>query len=151
MAQIEKQFRFEAAHQLPGHSGKCRDLHGHSYVLTIILLGPIKEVQLSAGCFSSDSGMVEDFDVLSRIVKPLIEEHCDHKFLNDTLPVERTTAELIACWFFGEVSEGLRRLGIANTTVYSVKVQETATSAATVFHDDWVAAGRPAGPRATDQ
>ncbi|NES98612.1 MAG: 6-carboxytetrahydropterin synthase QueD, partial [Desertifilum sp. SIO1I2] len=29
---IYKEFRFEAAHHLPHHDGKCRRLHGHSWV-----------------------------------------------------------------------------------------------------------------------
>jgi 6-pyruvoyltetrahydropterin/6-carboxytetrahydropterin synthase len=33
--QIRKHFRFEAAHALPYHPGKCARLHGHSYGLEV--------------------------------------------------------------------------------------------------------------------
>ena len=36
-------FGFEAAHQLPWHPGRCRDLHGHSYRLEVTVEGPIGE------------------------------------------------------------------------------------------------------------
>jgi len=79
VAQIQKQYRFEAAHQLPAHFGKCAHLHGHSYTVTVTLEGPIRGVRSPQGDLLSDGGMVEDFDLVSRIVKPLIEEKCDHR------------------------------------------------------------------------
>jgi len=148
VAQIHKQFRFEAAHQLPAHFGKCAHLHGHSYTVTVTLDGPIRDVRSGQGELLSDGGMVEDFDVVSRVVKPLIEEKCDHRFLNETLPIERTTAELIACWFFGEISRALHDLGVKDGRLQSVQVQETATSGATVFRDDWAGVGCPGWPEA---
>jgi len=32
---VTRSFTFEAAHQLPWHPGKCRDLHGHGYRLEV--------------------------------------------------------------------------------------------------------------------
>ena len=32
---VRRRFGFEAAHRLPNHPGKCRELHGHSYVLVV--------------------------------------------------------------------------------------------------------------------
>ena len=149
MAQIHKQFRFEAAHQLPAHFGKCAHLHGHSYTVTVTLEGPIRGVRSAQGDLLSDGGMVEDFDLVSRVVKPLIEEKCDHRFLNDTLPIERTTAELIACWFFGEIARELDARGVTEGRLHSIQVQETATSGATAFRDDWIAVGCPGWPEAS--
>ena len=31
MFTVAKDFRFAAAHQIPGHQGGCQNLHGHSY------------------------------------------------------------------------------------------------------------------------
>ena len=39
---ITKTFRFESAHHLPGHSGKCARPHGHSYRLEVAVRGPIR-------------------------------------------------------------------------------------------------------------
>ena len=40
--QIRKHFRFEAAHALPFHPGKCARMHGHSYRLEVAVRGPIR-------------------------------------------------------------------------------------------------------------
>ena len=32
---VTRSFTFEAAHQLPWHPRKCRDLHGHGYRLEV--------------------------------------------------------------------------------------------------------------------
>src|SRR5258708_8137192 len=93
-ALLTKNFRFEAAHHLPGHRGKCARLHGHSYTLEITLRGPIK---LDAG--ASDDGMVMDFDDLSLLVKQAVIEQLDHQNLNDITGI-RTTAENLAHWIW---------------------------------------------------
>ena len=69
---ITKRFRWEMGHRLPNHGGLCRNLHGHSYSLLVELEGEPDE-----------SGMIVDFDVVTRVVKPLITE-LDHAFLVDT-------------------------------------------------------------------
>ena len=61
---ITKIFRFESAHHLPGHHGKCARPHGHSYRLEVTIHGPIKHAPEE-----SDYGMVMDFGDLSQIVK----------------------------------------------------------------------------------
>ena len=45
---VTRSFTFEAAHQLPWHPGKCRELHGHGYRLEVTVEGPV-----------GDNGMVE--------------------------------------------------------------------------------------------
>ncbi|MCO4780523.1 MAG: 6-pyruvoyl tetrahydropterin synthase family protein, partial [Flavobacteriaceae bacterium] len=61
---ITKQFSFETGHALFGYDGKCRNVHGHSYKLSVTVIGsPIEEkgaVKL---------GMVIDFSDLKKIVK----------------------------------------------------------------------------------
>ena len=49
---VTRCFTFEAAHQLPWHPGKCRNLHGHGYRLEVTVEGPV-----------NDDGMVLDFAV----------------------------------------------------------------------------------------
>ena len=39
MFRLEKEFSFEASHQLPLHDGKCARLHGHSWKGRIIIEG----------------------------------------------------------------------------------------------------------------
>ena len=40
---VSKEFAFETAHALDMHDSKCRNIHGHSYKLTITVLGPVNE------------------------------------------------------------------------------------------------------------
>ena len=36
---ITKQFTFETGHALYGHDGKCKNIHGHSYKLSVTIFG----------------------------------------------------------------------------------------------------------------
>src|SRR4051812_43083019 len=84
--QVTKAFSFDAAHQLPWHEGKCRQLHGHTYRLEVSVAGPVDE-----------NGIVVDFDDLSTVVKRSIVSKFDHQFLNDYFA--NPTAELLALEF----------------------------------------------------
>ncbi len=70
---ITKLFNFETGHALYGYDGKCRNVHGHSYKLSVTVIGnPITEtghVKL---------GMVIDFGDLKKIVKEEIVDPFDH-------------------------------------------------------------------------
>ncbi len=70
---ITKEFSFETGHALYGYDGKCRNVHGHSYHLSVTVIGdPITDsshVKL---------GMVIDFGDLKKIVKEEIVDPFDH-------------------------------------------------------------------------
>lgn len=72
---IAKRFRWEGAHRLPWHEGRCRDLHGHSYCMFVEVEGEPDE-----------HGLLLDFKHLKRALMPLIEEW-DH----GTLIAEKDT------------------------------------------------------------
>lgn len=114
-ALLTKIFRFEAAHHLPGHRGKCARLHGHSYTLEVTLRGPIKQHE-----GASDDGMVMDFDDLSHVVKQAVIERLDHQDLNEVTGI-RTTAENLAHW----VWDALLEAGLAETLLYRICLWET--------------------------
>jgi len=114
--QIRKRFRFEAAHLLPHHPGKCSRLHGHSYLLEIAVEGPLA----SSG---PTAGMVEDFDELARIVNRDVVDVLDHAYLNDLMP--NPTAELIALWAWERLSPKLDALA-------EIVLWETETACAVV-------------------
>jgi 6-pyruvoyltetrahydropterin/6-carboxytetrahydropterin synthase len=76
-------FTFEAAHRLAWHSGKCRNLHGHSYRLDVSVEGPL-----------DTNGVVLDFDVLQDVVRSNVIDAWDHRDLNEVL--DNPTAELLA-------------------------------------------------------
>lgn len=122
MFELEKIFRFEAGHVLKHHDGKCKDPHGHSYMLTVRLRSP---TLIASG---PKTNMVLDFGDVKSVVKPMIVEFLDHKWLNDTLKSDSPTAEYIAQWIYQHLKPHLPLL-------YSVTIHETVNSSATYFGD----------------
>jgi len=117
---IRKTFRFEAAHVLPFHPGKCARLHGHSYRFEVAVAGPLAERGPTAG-------MVLDFDEIATLVEPLVIDRLDHSSLNDLMP--NPTAEHIALWIWDELAERLPQL-------VEIVVWETPTACAVVRAED---------------
>jgi 6-pyruvoyltetrahydropterin/6-carboxytetrahydropterin synthase len=117
-ASITKVFRFEAAHRLSEHQGKCARLHGHSYKLEITLRGPIKDTP-----GKSDYGMVMDFADLSQVVKSAVLEQLDHHDLNAVTGVY-TTAENLVHWIWSE----LINFGLPKELLHRIRLWETETS-----------------------
>lgn len=70
---ITKQFSFETGHALYGYDGKCKNVHGHSYKLSVTVIGtPITDTS------NVKYGMVIDFTDLKKIVKSEIVDKFDH-------------------------------------------------------------------------
>jgi len=70
---ITKEFKFETGHALYGYDGLCRNVHGHSYKLSVTVIGtPIKD----SG--NVKFGMVMDFSDLKEIVNETIVKPFDH-------------------------------------------------------------------------
>jgi 6-pyruvoyltetrahydropterin/6-carboxytetrahydropterin synthase len=79
---ITKQFNFETGHALYGYDGKCKNVHGHSYKLSVTVIGsPITDRS------NVKFGMVIDFSDLKKIVKEEIVDQFDHATVfNETTP-----------------------------------------------------------------
>lgn len=116
--EISKTIRFEAAHLLPNHTGKCRRLHGHSWKATVHVRAENLNYEIE-----HESGMVMDFGRIEAAVAPMLGGYLDHHFLNDTLPMESPTSEEVARWIFEYLRPALPGLS-------GVTVEETCTSAA---------------------
>jgi 6-pyruvoyl-tetrahydropterin synthase len=71
----------------------------------------------------SDYGMVVDFGVLDSIMSELILK-CDHRYLNESLPLTRTTAELLTAYFAAEIQVRLEDIS-KHLQVRRVEVWET--------------------------
>ena len=70
------------AHALYGYDGLCKNIHGHSYRLWVTVIGNILEDESSV-----KNGMVLDFSILKKIVKPEIVDRYDHSLvLNGNSP-----------------------------------------------------------------
>lgn len=115
---IYKEFRFEAAHRLPHHDGKCARLHGHSWVGRVYVRG---QKLIESG---PKQGMVMDFGDIKGYLKPIVEEFLDHHYLNESLGLENPTSEEVARWVF----ERLETAGMPGLS--AVEIRETCTSGA---------------------
>ena len=73
LVRITKEFKFETGHALFGHDGLCKNIHGHSYKLSVSLIGkPISEPN------NVKFGMVIDFSDLKKIINEIIVKPFDH-------------------------------------------------------------------------
>lgn len=122
MFTLRKKFTFEAAHFLPEHDGKCKRLHGHSFVGWIEVSGKDLEPE------GPKAGMVVDFGDLGVAMKPLLDEYLDHHCLNETLGLQSPTSEAIARWI-------LERLVAGGLKLDAVTIEETCTSVCTYRPD----------------
>jgi len=110
--QIYKEFNIEAAHRLPnvpeGH--KCARLHGHSFLVSIHVEGPV----------DSEMGWIMDFGDIKTAFAPIYEQ-LDHHYLNDIVGLENPTSENLALWIWQQLKPVLPLLS-------AVKIKETCTS-----------------------
>ena len=143
---ITKQFTFETGHALYGYDGKCKNVHGHSYKLSVTVIGsPISDVN------NVKYGMVIDFTDLKKIVKEEVVDQFDHAtvFNQNTPHIElakelksrdhhvilvdyQPTSENMVIDFAERIAKRLP----ANIDLFSLKLQETESSFAEWFASD---------------
>ena len=143
---ITKQFSFETGHALFGYDGKCRNVHGHSYKLSVTVIGkPITDTS------HVKLGMVIDFTDLKKIVKEEIVDQFDHAtvFNKNTPHVElaqelmerghnvilaeyQPTSENMVLDFADKIKLRLPE----NILLHSLKLQETDSSFAEWYASD---------------
>ena len=111
---IFKKFSFDSAHFLPnvpdGH--KCKEMHGHTYHLTIYIEGELE----------NHLDWVMDFSELKGIVSPIINA-IDHKVLNDIKGLENPTCENLAIWIWKKIKPqipSLKRIELNETLTSGV-------------------------------
>ena len=140
---ITKEFRFEGAHALMNYNGKCKNIHGHSYILYVTVVGEAK-----TDPNGPDNGMVIDFKLLKDIINKNVIDKFDHALvleegtpLSNELSTEypnvyltnfRPTTENLICFFAQAIKENLPQ-GI---NLYSLKLHETASSYIEWFAED---------------
>jgi len=140
MVDITRKIEFDAGHRIPDHGSKCRNLHGHRYVLEVTLRGVIND---RPG--EETSGMLIDFGTLKDVMNRVICDHWDHAFLVyehdhvvrmflESMPEHRTcvmdcvpTAENLAKLAFELIAPH------CNDTLYHVRLYETPNCWADVF------------------
>ena len=140
---ITKEFRFEGAHALPGYDGKCRNIHGHSYLMYVTVKG-----ENLNGTNSPKEGMVVDFKQLKAIVNENIVDVLDHALImhvasplsqelaqaypNVIMVDFQPSTENLICWF-AQVLSGKLPQGVE---LFSIKLYETAGSFAEWYASD---------------
>lgn len=143
---ITKQFSFETGHALYGYDGKCKNVHGHSYKLSVTVIGtPISDTS------NVKFGMVIDFSDLKTIVREEIVDLFDHAtvFNQNTPHVElanelkqrghhvilvdyQPTSENMVIDFAQKIKSRLPK----NIQLHSLKLQETESSFAEWYASD---------------
>lgn len=111
---VFKEFTFDSAHYLPlvptGH--KCKNLHGHTYKLTVFVEGPVNE-----------QGWVIDYADLAKALDPTLLV-LDHHCLNVIRELENSTCENLSRFIWQRLSAALPE----GVSLNEIRVQETATS-----------------------
>lgn len=108
MMQISREFWFSAAHRIEGHP-KCGRLHGHNYKVVVLLRGTMDK-----------SGMIIDFGVVDRIVKPIIDE-MDHRYLASQDNVDKNDPYLAASIM--ERPDDVYRLTVPHSTAEEIAME----------------------------
>lgn len=90
MLKITRTNSFQAAHFLPkvpeGH--KCRKMHGHSYKVTVTLVGTV-----------SSLGWIEDTGMVDHAFQH-VHKQLDHDLLNQIPGLENPTTENLVVWLW---------------------------------------------------
>ncbi len=142
---ITKKFSFDMAHALYGYDGPCKNIHGHTYHLSITLIGkPIEDIK------KAKLGMVIDFGDLKDLVHKHIIQVFDHALvLNQEAPYSKSevisnefekvilvpyqpTCENLLLDFVDRLSDKFNIL----TPIFSIRLEETPTSYAEWFLED---------------
>jgi 6-pyruvoyltetrahydropterin/6-carboxytetrahydropterin synthase len=141
---ITKKFSFEMSHILWNYDGLCKNIHGHSYILYVTVLGE--------PCIdkSSNDGMVIDFKYLKKIVNEEIIDILDHSIvINSQMPLSQIaelnkitsrcivvnyqpTCENLLIDFATKIKQRLPE----KVTLYSLKLNETSDSYAEWYASD---------------
>ena len=142
---VTKKFTFDMAHALYGYDGPCKNIHGHTYTLSVTLIGKVINDNLNP-----KNGMVIDFTDFKKVVKDNVIDVFDHSLvlnlnsphaqLNDLnnnfekinyVPYQPSCENLIV-----DFLERIKFKFPDNILVKNLKLEETPTSFAEWFLDD---------------
>jgi 6-pyruvoyltetrahydropterin/6-carboxytetrahydropterin synthase len=123
IATIAKRFTFDAAHSLPSlpEHHKCHRLHGHTYLVEIVLRGEMKP----------PAGFVVDYADIAKAWES-IHELVDHRHLNVDVPeIGEPSTENLAVWMIGRLLQHpMMKTGARGerTLLHSVRIKESSTT-----------------------
>lgn len=142
---VTKRFTFDMAHALYGYDGPCKNIHGHTYVLSVTLKGKIRNEN-----GHPKNGMVIDFTDFKKLVKENVIDVFDHSLVLNALSPHAAIKDLkenfekinyepyqpscenLLIDFMNRISRALPQ----NITINNIKLEETPTSFAEWFAED---------------
>ena len=146
MYTVEIQHNIESAHRFFAStaSPKCRNIHGHSWMITLVLKAPVLNEQ----------GMVIEFGQIKKVWRQWLDENLDHALmLHDQDPMLSAireiepeariftfsgdpTTEHLAEYLYSQAQTLLSTLSLENSVIVQhIHVQETHVNAATYSTD----------------
>jgi 6-pyruvoyltetrahydropterin/6-carboxytetrahydropterin synthase len=137
LVRVTKEFRFEMAHALWNYDGLCKNIHGHSYILYVTIIGePNPDIN------STKYGMVLDFGDLKNLINESIVKKMDHSLVisekskhelllqteqmfdrRHILPYQPTCENLVI-----DFASRIKKLLPKTIKLHSLRLYETATS-----------------------
>lgn len=111
---------FASAHQLREYQGQCEKLHGHNWLVEVVIEGEELNSQ----------GLLMDFKDLKKALKEILKE-LDHTFLNEHpyFKDRNPTSENLAFYIFCQLEKSLKTY--TGIRVKSVTVWESERAGAT--------------------
>ncbi len=97
MFELKIKSKFAGAHQLTMVGQKCENLHGHNWKVEVCVTG--EEL--------NSAGVLADFGDIKKVVRQVVEDELDHKFLNelDMFKDQQPTSERIAVYIAQRVQD----------------------------------------------
>ena len=115
LLQTKKHF-FDSAHFLEGHSGRCANMHGHTWTVVATIEG------------EPQGGMFIDFHILNKVLAEIVDK-LDHITINEV--VDYPSAENIAEYIVGRLMSSIPIPELKKLRVISTSVQEGQGGSAT--------------------
>jgi 6-pyruvoyltetrahydropterin/6-carboxytetrahydropterin synthase len=69
--EVTKRFEIALAHRLMQHPGRCKNIHGHNYLIEVTFRGAVNSLD----------GMVMDFGDIKRKVGAYLDDNLDHSLV----------------------------------------------------------------------
>ena len=103
---VSRKVTIDVAHHLPGHPS-CGYLHGHTIDITVGINGKLDLTTM----------MVIDFGELKKILKEIIVDKFDHRYLNRTFQIP--TSEVMSLYIYNCLKE--RQLNVEYVRVHETR------------------------------
>jgi len=109
MYELTVKGEFAASHSLRDYEGKCKNLHGHTWHVDVVVFGPAV----------NKTGMLIDFKEIKRSLYDILDT-LDHAHLNEIAYFKKVnpTSENIAKYIFDRLTPGLQGIKVRKVTVW---------------------------------